>query len=91
MIRDNAFSHADPSVFTPVWHTLIAHDDHYMHLAALSVYPRTQEKVGVLYRRIQEWARKAILNAGRSGKFSSDRTIAEYSPDIWRVNPCPMQ
>jgi glucan phosphorylase len=91
MIRDTAFSHTEPGGFTPIWDTLITHGDHYMHLAALSVYPRAQEKVGVLYRRPQEWARKAILNAGRCGKFSSDRTIAEYSPDIWRVNPCPMQ
>jgi glycogen phosphorylase len=91
MIRDNAFSHAEHGVFTPIWDTLITHGDHYMHLADLSAYARTQEKVGELYRRPQEWARKAILNVGHSGKFSSDRTIAEYAADIWRVKPCPVQ
>ncbi len=36
------------------------------------------------------WARKAILNVASSGKFSSDRTIAEYAADIWHVKPCPV-
>jgi starch phosphorylase len=34
------------------------------------------------------WARKAILNVASSGKFSSDRSIAEYARDIWKVEPC---
>ena len=33
---------------------------------------------------------KAILNVAGSGKFSSDRTIAEYAADIWKVEPCPV-
>ena len=37
------------------------------------------------------WARKAILNVAGSGKFSSDRTIAEYAADIWKVKPCPVE
>ena len=36
------------------------------------------------------WARKAILNVAGSGKFSSDRTIAEYATDIWGAKPCPV-
>jgi len=38
----------------------------------------------------EEWARKAILNVASSGKFSSDRTIAEYAAEIWKVKPCPI-
>ncbi len=37
------------------------------------------------------WAHKAILNVAASGKFSSDRTIAEYAADIWGAKPCPVQ
>ena len=37
------------------------------------------------------WARKAILNVASSGKFSSDRTINEYTSEIWKVTPCPVQ
>jgi glucan phosphorylase len=37
----------------------------------------------------EAWARRAILNVGHSGRFSSDRTIAEYAAESWRVEPCP--
>jgi starch phosphorylase len=33
----------------------------------------------------------SILNVARMGKFSSDRTIAEYCRDIWRVQPVPIE
>ena len=34
---------------------------------------------------------KAHLNIAASGKFSSDRTIAEYAKEIWQVKPCPTE
>ena len=42
------------------------------------------------YRDRTRWARMAILNTARAGKFSSDRTIHEYARDIWNVQPCPV-
>ena len=41
-----------------------------------------------LYRDGDEWASKAILNVAGSGKFSSDRTIAQYAAEIWNAKPC---
>ena len=46
-----------------------------------------QERVDSLYCQPAEWARKAILNVANMGKFSSDRTIAEYARRIWNVKP----
>jgi starch phosphorylase len=43
-----------------------------------------------LYADQDQWAHKAILNVASSGKFSSDRTIAEYAAGIWNVQPCPV-
>jgi glycogen phosphorylase len=43
-----------------------------------------------LYNDQDAWARKAILNVASSGKFSTDRTIAEYAAEIWNVKPCPV-
>jgi len=36
------------------------------------------------------WGRKAILNVAASGKFSSDRTIAQYAGEIWKASACPV-
>jgi glycogen phosphorylase len=90
LIRDNAFSHAEPWIFAPIWDMLLTQGDYYMHLADLSAYVQAQEQVSALYQQPEAWARKAIVNVGHSGKFSSDRTITEYAGDIWQVKPCPV-
>jgi starch phosphorylase len=90
LISGNHFSPQEPGVFRPIIDTLLAHGDHYMHLADLTDYTGTQAKVGALYRDPEAWARKAILNVAHSGKFSSDRTIAQYAADIWHCKACPV-
>src|SRR3974390_50006 len=85
LIFSDHFSQKEPGVFAPIRETLLAHGDYYMHLADLGAYCRAQEAVGALYASPAEWARKAVLNIASSGQFSSDRTIAEYAPDMWQV------
>ena len=90
LIFSDHFSRHEPGVFNPIREALMTHGDYYMHLADLRSYGETQERLGHLYADPQGWANKAILNVAGSGKFSSDRTIAEYARDIWRVTPCPV-
>jgi starch phosphorylase len=90
LIFSDYFSRSEPGVFSPLRNVLLTNGDHYMHLADLASYCKAQEAVGALYANPGEWARKAILNIASSGKFSSDRTIAEYARDIWNVEPCPI-
>jgi starch phosphorylase len=90
MIASDTFSRDEPGVFRPIIDTLLNRGDYYMHLADLASYVKAQEGVGALYKQPDAWARRAIINVGGSGKFSSDRTIAEYAADIWKAEPCPV-
>jgi glycogen phosphorylase len=91
LIFDNHFSQDEPGIFEPIRDTLLTKGDFYMHLADLTGYVQTQEKVAALYRNPQAWATKAIHNIAHSGKFSSDRTIGEYAREIWGAKPCPVE
>jgi glycogen phosphorylase len=90
LIFSDYFSRNEPGVFAPLRDTLLTQGDHYMHLADLTSYCQAHERLGALYADPGAWAHKAILNVASSGKFSSDRTIAEYAAEIWKVEPCPV-
>jgi starch phosphorylase len=90
LIASDYFSRNEPGVFAPLSNTLLADGDHYMHLADLASYLEADQRLRALYADPDAWARKAILNVAGSGKFSSDRTIAEYATEIWQVKPCPV-
>jgi starch phosphorylase len=90
MIFSDHFSREESGIFAPLRDTLLTNGDHYMHLADLRSYLEADQKLIDLYAAPDAWARKAILNVAGSGKFSSDRTIAEYAASIWNVEPCPV-
>ena len=90
LIFSDYFSRYEPGVFEPLRDMLLTHGDHYMHLADLNSYLTADAQLTALYADSDEWARRAILNVAGSGKFSSDRTIAEYADEIWNVKPCPI-
>ena len=90
LIFADHFSRNEPGVFRELRDTLLTHGDHYMHLADLKSYLDTDRKLVELYADPEAWVRKVILNVAASGKFSSDRTIAEYAAGIWNTTPCPV-
>jgi starch phosphorylase len=90
VIFSNYFSRNEPGTFAALEQALLTGGDHYMHLADLTSYLNADREVCDLYADPKGWARKAILNVAASGKFSSDRTIAEYAAGIWNVKPCPV-
>ncbi len=90
LIFSDHFSRYEPGIFAPLRDTLLTHGDYYMHLADLTSYIQAQGRLGDLYAEPRAWARKAILNVAGSGKFSSDRSIAEYASGIWGAKPCPV-
>ena len=90
LIFSDHFSRNEPGVFNDLRDTLLTNGDHYMHLADLKSYLDADRKLVELYADPDAWVRKAILNVAASGKFSSDRTIAEYAKEIWNAKPCPV-
>ena len=90
LIFSDHFSRYEPGIFEPLRDVLLTHGDYYMHLADLRSYLEADRRLIELYAKPEEWTRKAILNVAASGKFSSDRTIAEYAEGIWNVKPCPV-
>jgi starch phosphorylase len=89
LIGSGHFSHGDTGLFRPILDNLIHHDP-YLLLADFDSYVECQQRVDAAYRDPEHWTRMSILNSARSGEFSSDRTIAEYAADIWRVKPVPI-
>ena len=64
-----------------------AGDDPFKLLADFRSYSDCQTRVDAAYRNPARWAKMAILNTARTGKFSSDRTIREYAEQIWNLPP----
>ncbi len=83
MLRDGYFSPEQPDRYRPIFDSLTVGGDFYMLNADYADYIATQERVDKLYRDTEEWNRQAVLNVARMGKFSSDRTVADYARDIW--------
>ncbi|MDD5676694.1 MAG: glycogen/starch/alpha-glucan phosphorylase [Kiritimatiellae bacterium] len=90
-IRDNQFSPESPTLFADLYAALVEKGDRYFLLADYRPYVNAQKKVSALYRHQSLWARQAILNVARVGRFSSDRTIREYVRDIWHIKPLPIR
>jgi glycogen phosphorylase len=90
LIFSEYFNRNEPGIFAPLRDALLTKGDYYMHLADLKSYLEADQRLYDLYADPAGWSSKAILNVASSGKFSSDRTIAEYATDIWNAKPCPV-
>uniref|UniRef100_A0A803TVW5 Alpha-1,4 glucan phosphorylase n=1 Tax=Anolis carolinensis TaxID=28377 RepID=A0A803TVW5_ANOCA len=80
------FSPKQPDLFKDIVNMLMYHD-RFKVFADYEAYIKCQEKVSALYKNTKEWTKKVIKNIATSGKFSSDRTIAQYAREIWGVEP----
>ena len=89
LIATGHFSHGDRELFRPLVDSLLLHDP-FMVFADYQAYVDCQQQVGEVFRDQEQWSRMAILNVSRMGKFSSDRSIAEYCEKIWRVKRSPV-
>ena len=65
-------------------HELIS-KDWFMTLLDWRDYMETKERMFADYEKRSEWAKKMLINISKAGFFSSDRTIAQYNEDIWKL------
>ncbi|MFO0726524.1 MAG: glycogen/starch/alpha-glucan phosphorylase [Myxococcota bacterium] len=86
LLASGYFAYGDRATFAPLFDSLVNWDE-YLVLADYRDFVKAQERVGKVYGERERWTRMSILNVARMGKFSSDRSIAEYADKIWGVKP----
>lgn len=87
---NGSYSPENPNLFRNLYDSLLENRggeraDQYFILKDFRAYEKAQKKIEALYRDESKWARAAMLNTAKSGKFSSDRTIEDYVKDIWHL------
>ena len=85
------FTPGEHGAFGHVHASLLQGGDPYLLLADFRSYSDAQARVDAAYRDQTKWAKMALLNTARVGKFSSDRTIREYAQQIWNLAPLPVR
>ncbi|AMV71254.1 glycogen/starch/alpha-glucan phosphorylase [Desulfuromonas carbonis] len=81
------FNQFHPGLFDPILRAITSPNDQWLTAADFRSYVDAQQRVAVAYRDAEQWTRMSILNTASSGHFSTDRTIAEYNRDIWKLQP----
>lgn len=84
-VYSGVFSPDEPGRFRPLVDLLIDRGDRYFILADFAAYIEAQNAVDVAYLDRRSWSQKALYNAARMGRFSSDSTIRGYAREIWGV------
>ena len=84
-LRNGCFSRGDKGLFMPLVDNLMNQYDPYLLLLDFESYIDCQKRVNAAFRDPENWTRMAILNVARMGKFSTDRTIKQYSEEIWGI------
>ncbi|MFT5174715.1 MAG: starch phosphorylase, partial [Gammaproteobacteria bacterium] len=79
------FNQFEPGIFDPLIDALYSADDPWMTAADFSGFVDAQQRAAAAYRDRPRWSRMSIINTANSGHFSSDRTIAQYNQEIWKL------
>jgi starch phosphorylase len=83
LLQCGHFNQFEHGIFDPILAAITSPHDPWLTAADFRSYVEAQRQVAAAYRDEERWTRMSILNTAASGKFSSDRTIAEYNREIW--------
>jgi len=89
-VGSNYFTADEPPGVLNMLRDNLTYSDPFLCLPDFASYSEAQKKVDTAFRDKARWARMAILNTARMGKFSSDRTISEYAKEIWHLPAVPI-
>ena len=78
------YSPENPELFREIYDSLL-NQDQYFTLLDFDAYTKIQNKINEAYKDEAAWAKSAILNIAKSGKFTADRTIEQYAQEIWHL------
>ena len=84
------FNQFEPGIFDDLIASIKSPSDPWMTIADFRSYVDAQKRVEQVWRDPEQWTKMSILNTAASGKFSTDRTIAEYNREIWNLTPVPI-
>ena len=74
-------------LFKPIFEELV-NRDYFFVLADLEAFDKKMAEAEKEYLKPDLWAKKALLNVARIGKFTSDRAVMEYADRIWNIHTC---
>ena len=86
LLESGHFSLFEQGIFDAISESIRSPHDEWMTAADFRSYVNAQQAVARAYRNADQWTRMSIINSAASARFSSDRTIREYSEDIWKLN-----
>lgn len=81
------FNQFEPGIFDDVINSIKSSGDPWMTIADFRSFVNAQKRVEAAYQDKDLWTRMSIINTANSGKFSTDRTIKNYSDEIWNLEP----
>jgi starch phosphorylase len=87
LIESGHFNRYEPGLFDPIIQSVRSPHDPWLTAADFRSFVAAQERAAEAYRDRERWVRMSILNTAASGKFSTDRTMAEYNAEIWKLRP----
>jgi len=91
LLESGHFNQFEPGIFDSLIHSIRSPHDPWMTAADFRGYLFAQRAAAAAYQDRERWISMSILNTANSGRFSTDRTIAEYNRDIWRLEPVVSQ
>ena len=90
LLESGHFNRFESGLFDPIIDAIRNPHDPWLVAADFSSYADAQQRAAQLFRDQESWTHASIINTASSGWFSTDRTIAEYNRDIWKMAAVPV-